>query len=111
MRALAPELARYLKSPVAQAPYTPLAAGVLSDWGYREGIEWMIEFVDDDTSGGNRMFAIETLGRACKVNFFSDKKRWRQWWEVNRRSFPSASAGRTVSKAQTTTVEMKAAGE
>ncbi len=111
MRTLAPALARYLQLPVTQAAFPYLAARVLSQWGYREGIEWMIEFVDDDTSGGNRMFAIETLGRACKVNFFSDRKRWRQWWEANKERFPSALGAGRASNAQGTTVETRSPDE
>ena len=58
--------------------------------GCREGIEWLIGWVDNDTSEGNRMFAIRALGRACGVNFFSDMKRWKDWWSANRDKFPSA---------------------
>jgi hypothetical protein len=93
LRALAPELARYLRTPVDQAPIPYLAASVLAEWGYREGIEWLIGFVDEDSGPGNRMFAIRTLGRSCRVNFFSDKARWRQWWEANRSRFPEAAPG------------------
>ena len=90
MRALAPELARYLKLPEEQAATQFLAAEIFAGWGYCEGIKWLIEWVDNDESEGNRMFAIRTLGRACGVNFFSDKKRWRAWWKANRHRFPSA---------------------
>jgi hypothetical protein len=51
----------------------------------------MIEYVDNDTGEGARMFAIRPLGRACGVNYFSDKKRWREWWSANRLRFPSAA--------------------
>ena len=89
MRSLAPELARYLELPEEQAPFHFMAAGLLADWGYREGIEWLIEWVDNDLAEGSRMFALRPLGRGCGVNFFSDKSRWRAWWEENRDRFPS----------------------
>ena len=90
MRSLAPELARYLELPEEQAPFHFMAAGLLANWGCREGIEWLIGWVDSDLAEGNRMYALRPLGRACGVNFFSDKKRWRAWWEENRLRFPSA---------------------
>ena len=93
LRVLAPELARYLDLPEEQARCHFLAAGLLTRWGYCEGITWLIEWVDNDYSGGNRMFAIERLGRACGVNFFSDKARWKKWWKENRHRFPNAKDG------------------
>jgi hypothetical protein len=65
---------------------------VLAERGYQEGTEWLIGFADDDTGEDNRMFAIETLGRACQVNFFSDKARWREWWKVNKHRLARAAA-------------------
>jgi len=65
---------------------------VLAERGYQGGIEWLTGFVDDDTGEDNRMFAIETLGRAGKVNLFSDRKRWREWWKVNKDRFARAAA-------------------
>lgn len=90
MKEMAPELAAYLALSEEQAPMQYLAAELLAEWGYREGIEWMIEWVDSDDGEGARMFAITPLGRACGVNFFSDKARWRKWWAENREHFPSA---------------------
>jgi len=94
IRSLGPALARYIGLPDEQAPWKFVVAGLLADWGYGEGIEWLIEWVDSDLSPGNRMFAISALGRACGVNFFSDKKRWRAWWKGNRHRFPSADTPR-----------------
>ena len=92
LRGLAPELARHLALPEEQAPWKFVTAQLLTEWGYREGIEWLIEWVDNDVAEGNRMFAIRALGRACGVNFFSDKARWREWWAKNKHRFPSAKA-------------------
>jgi hypothetical protein len=91
MRELAPELARYLQGPEDQMPRQFIAADILTRWGYREGIAWLIEWVDTDFGEGNRMFAIRALGPACGVNFFSDKPRWRAWWAENQLRFPSVA--------------------
>jgi len=94
-RDLAPKLALYLEKSDEQAPYRYWAADFLAEWGFREGVAWLIEWVDNDLSSGNRMFAIRTLGRTCGVNFFSDKKRWREWWRERRDRFPSAAERRS----------------
>jgi hypothetical protein len=80
----------YLDLPREQAPGKFFVAEILACWGYHEGIEWLIEWVDDDIAEGNRMAAIRALARACGVNFFSDKQRWREWWKANGSRFPSA---------------------
>ncbi|NQT93134.1 MAG: HEAT repeat domain-containing protein [Lentisphaerae bacterium] len=94
MRGLAPDLARYLQLPEKKAAYQFVAARALAEWKYQEGIEWLIDWVGNDLHDGNRMFAIKDLARACGVNFFSDKKRWLEWWAANRARFLQALDGR-----------------
>jgi HEAT repeat protein len=93
MRELAPELAKYMLLPDKEAPWKALAAEILAEWGFREGIECWIERVDRDEPGYYHWPVTRTLGVATGVNFFGDKPRWQQWWKENRDRFPSALEG------------------
>ncbi len=54
----------------------------------------MIEHLDDNEEfPASSRAPIGTLGRACRVNFFGDKERWRKWWQENSARFPSAAEG------------------
>ena len=85
-RELAPKLAQLLKDRNGEPLGRMLAAQALRAWGYREGIDEVIEMMKYDLP---RPGWTELPG-ATGVNFFSDMKRWKNWWEANREKFPSA---------------------
>ncbi len=112
MREMASEVARYLQRYEERAtPANFLAAEVLSEWGYREGIKWLIERVDINEGKHLRRWAMRMLGQACNVNFFGDKERWRKWWEANHHRFPSAVDTRPKTSVESNRVETGVAEE
>lgn len=88
MRDLAPDVARSL----AESDNT-FAAYVLTQWGYREGIDWYLTYMEKMTPLQTPSSWCGELARATGVNFFGDVKRWREWWEANKQKFPSALDG------------------
>ncbi len=92
----APYLARYLRLPKDQRPGREdnrIAAEMLLDWGYREGIDWWVDYLERAVSDPVEHVTLNTFNRIARVtgvNFFSDAKRWREWWAENRGGFPRA---------------------